>query len=126
LFVYGTDLSNKFWGKDVPSEGTLEHTKRIIAIGGDTIQGKKDGVYLNGELLNEPYAKYGPPDTSDERAMVFGPIKVAPAQYFVMGDNRDNSWDSRYHGTVLRSRIEGCPLYVYGAHDRSRIGQVIR
>jgi signal peptidase I len=110
---------------NVPGEGTLDSAKRIIAIGGDTIQATKDGVFLNGKLLDEPYAKYDSPNGPYDTKRVFGPTRVSSGQYFLMGDNRDDSWDSRYWGTIHRSQIEGCLLYIYWSNDRSRIGQSI-
>jgi signal peptidase I len=112
--------------RDEPGQGTVDLVKRIIGIGGDTIEASKNGVYLNGKLLNEPYARYNSPDAAYDTKRVFGPITVPPGQYFLMGDNRDDSYDSRYFGTVPLSSIEGRLLYLYWSRDRSRIGQVIR
>ena len=110
--------------KDVPGKGTLDSVKRVIAIGSDTVAGRRDGVYLNGQLLDEPYAYHGSSSTEDPKRL-FGPTAVAPGEYFLMGDNRADSWDSRYYGTVPRSDIESRLLYIYWSHDRSRIGQTI-
>jgi len=111
---------------DVQGHGTEDYVKRIIAIGGDTIEGTKKGIFLNGKLLSEPYAKYESPQEGADTKRAFGPTKVPPEQFFVMGDNRDDSYDSRYFGTVPRSRIEGRLLYLYWSHDKSRIGRSIR
>jgi len=111
---------------DVQGHGTEDYVKRVIAIGGDTIEGTKDGIFLNGKVLSEPYAKYESPQESTGTKRAFGPTKVPPKQFFVMGDNRDDSYDSRYFGTVPLSQVEGRLLYLYWSHDRSRIGQTIR
>jgi len=111
---------------DVQGRGTEELVKRIIAIGGDTIEGTKEGIFLNGKFLSEPYAKYESPQEAADPKRVFGPTKVLPEQFFVIGDNRDDSYDSRYFGTVPRSRIEGRLLYLYWSQDKSRIGRSIR
>lgn len=111
--------------RDEPGQGTVDLVKRIIAIGGDTIEATENGVYLNGKRLDEPYARYNSPDASNDTKRVFGPVKVPIGNYFVMGDNRDDSYDSRYFGTVPLSRIEGRLLYLYWSRNRTRIGQVI-
>jgi signal peptidase I len=66
--------------------------KRVIALPGETVEGRPDGhIYINGKLLDEPYLpKDDPPGES------FAPIKVPPDSYWVMGDNRKNSFDSRF------------------------------
>lgn len=111
---------------DVQGHGTEDYVKRVIAVGGDTIEGTKDGIFLNGKFLSEPYAKYGSPREDTDTKREFGRTKVSPGQLFVMGDNRDDSYDSRYFGPVPLSRVEGRLLYLYWSHDRSRIGQTIR
>ena len=90
--------------------------KRIIAIGGDTIEGKEQQIFLNGSIQNESFIqqhkfKIG----SDSDLDTFGPITVPPGKFFVMGDNRDISLDSRYSsfGLVDDNSIVGKPLYAY-------------
>jgi signal peptidase I len=66
--------------------------KRVIALPGETVEGRPDGhIYINGKLLNEPYLPKGEPPGQS-----FAPIKVPPDSYWVMGDNRKNSFDSRF------------------------------
>ncbi len=66
--------------------------KRVIGLPGDTIEARPDGhVYIDGKLLNEPWL---PPGTRTDPG--FPPIKVPPDSYYVLGDNRPNSRDSRY------------------------------
>lgn len=88
--------------------------KRIIAIGGDTISGTRDSTTLNGRKLDEPYlygAHVRPDDDSSEESLAgaFGPIRVPANSFFVMGDDRDVSNDSRYpqFGCVPLGRIRG-------------------
>jgi signal peptidase I len=79
--------------------GNEPFVKRVIAVGGQTIQVKKGQVYINGKAIKEPYAVKG--DYSD-----FGPFKVPAGMLFCMGDNRPNSRDSRFIGPVpVRSVI---------------------
>jgi signal peptidase I len=66
--------------------------KRVIALPGETVEGRPDGhIYINGKLLAEPYLPKGQPPGQSFRA-----IKVPPDSYWVMGDNRNNSFDSRF------------------------------
>lgn len=86
--------------------------KRVIAISGDTIEGRDGRVLLNGQALDEPFIKRsGGPD--DPTLATFGPVSVPPGKYFVMGDNRDFSFDSRSFGVVDGKAITAKPLYVY-------------
>jgi signal peptidase I len=94
--------------------------KRVIAVGGDTIQSVDGQVFLNGELLNEAYVKHTG-DAPDE-LMNFGPTVIPPRKLFVMGDNRDVSLDSRMavFGLIDESAVMGKALYILrAANDRT-------
>lgn len=82
--------------------------KRIIGLPGETIEGKNGYVYINGELLLEDYIE-------DTLAEDFGPYTIPDNCYFMMGDNRNNSWDSRYWSNkfVDRSAIVGKAAFEY-------------
>jgi signal peptidase I len=84
-----------------PTGTTQDFIKRVIAVGGDTVEGRSDGVYVNGELVDEAYLE---PESGPAE---FPPVEVAEGQVFVMGDNRGNSDDSRSFGTVSEDRIIG-------------------
>lgn len=102
--------------------------KRVIAIGGDTIEGKDRQVSLNGHALDEPFAYHPRGGGNVPEQDNFGPITVAAGKYFVMGDNRDSSRDSRMHdfGQVDQKAIVGRPLYIYWGHTWSRNGDKLR
>jgi signal peptidase I len=92
--------------------------KRVVAIGGDSIQGKNGAIFVNGRYLEEPYVEHtgrALPWMND-----FGPITVPAGELFVMGDNRDVSLDSRStgFGPVSATSIIGKPLYVFNT-DRT-------
>ncbi|HEX9063200.1 MAG TPA: signal peptidase I, partial [Clostridia bacterium] len=76
--------------------------KRVIAVPGETIDIKEGKVYIDGKVLDEPYAK-----GITEAKTITMPYKVKPNSIFVMGDNRENSMDSRMFGAVNYSSIDG-------------------
>jgi signal peptidase I len=92
--------------------------KRLIGLPGDTVEVRlRSGngyVYINGKPLNEPYIK------ADRRAtaQAFGPVKVKPGNYFMMGDNRSSSCDSRMWGTVPRDNLIGKVFATYWPPNR--------
>jgi signal peptidase I len=109
-----------------PRSGTEDFVKRVIGVGGDTIEGKGGRVYVNGQQLKEPYARYSSSPPAYDSKRDFGPVTVSADTYFVMGDNRDDSYDSRWFGTIPLSDIEGRILYLYWSRQLSRVGQPVR
>lgn len=85
----------------------LYSVKRIIASEGDSIEFKHGKVFLNGRELDEPYLAPGTLTYSNETRSGDEQIVCGKGQYFVMGDNRSNSEDSRVYGTVPREKIMG-------------------
>jgi len=98
--------------------------KRVIAIGGDIIEGSGDEVKLNGHVLHESYV--APINASEPVPDHFGPVTVPAGNFFVMGDNRRNSNDSRYFGYVDARHIRGKVTYIYWSKDQSRIWQPVK
>jgi signal peptidase I len=118
-----------------PRDESKMFIKRVIGLSGDTIEIREKVVYLNGRKLDEPYAVY---KEFDSEAHVvpdrdnLGPITVPENSYFVMGDNRDHSLDSRFWGYVSANKITGKVSVIYWSWDSdlesirwNRIGQPV-
>ncbi|HTS88461.1 MAG TPA: signal peptidase I [Gemmatimonadales bacterium] len=122
----------------------LDVVKRVIGLPGDTLAMRAGTVFRDGGALVEPYAKRTDPagqDPPEYRALMrrwqeprligshdgpynpdrnnWGPIVVPPDSLFVMGDNRDSSWDGRFWGLLPRENLRGSPLFVYYSYDPS-------
>ncbi len=119
------------------STPNLNIVKRVIGEGGDTLQMVHDTVFRNGKRLDEPYALHLEPHSDDPfqlrkiRALQlpqyvgrdsahyhptthdWGPLVIPPRHFWVMGDNRDESYDSRFWGFLPRSHIVGRPVIIY-------------
>ncbi|UCE40995.1 MAG: signal peptidase I [Candidatus Aminicenantes bacterium] len=108
--------------------------KRVIGLPGDRIEGRSDEIVINDAVFPEPYAHYfGRNAELDDfnrkhQAYEFGPITVPGGKLFVMGDNRDNSYDSRDpdFGFVPIDSVWAKPLYIYLSSNRSRIGKTLK
>ena len=103
-----------------PEDPDRDFIKRVIGLPGDTLEVRRKIVYVNGEPLEEPYVQYitpmpapDAPVNTEDRRETYGPVTVPADQYFMMGDNRDNSEDSRYWGFMPREYVKGKALFVY-------------
>ncbi|MEP6689755.1 MAG: signal peptidase I [Gemmatimonadaceae bacterium] len=128
---------------DFPREPSKNFVKRLIGVPGDTLESREGSIYRNGRALAEPYVAHNDPnsDISNEdfhwqrdylvrsaEASIgyhpsrnnWGPLVVPERSYFVLGDNRDNSFDSRYWGFVPDSLVKGRPLVVYYSYERDQ------
>jgi len=122
-------------------EPGLTIVKRIVGVPGDTLAMRGNRLSRNGVELDEPYVQHIPrafpqrdprmrqwqlphyvgPDTGSyaPTSWDWGPIVVPPDSVFVMGDNRDDSYDSRFWGFLGRDRIQGSPFLVYFSYDHN-------
>ena len=135
----------KFPGPSEEQSEPGEHfVKRVIGLPGDRVRIFHRQVYVNGQPLSEPFVYHAfpdtlrlgddfpPPDSEDVRGATAlwsaemasyvkeGAIEVPPGEYFVMGDNREQSWDSRFWGFVPRQLIAGRPLLIYWSYETPR------
>jgi signal peptidase I len=95
-----------------PLDATQSFIKRIVGLPGETVQIRQGLVYVNGNWVPEPYVPSQYEDLCD-----FGPTQVPSGNYFVLGDHRSNSNDSRVFGTVARRLIEGRAAFAYWPID---------
>jgi signal peptidase I len=102
-----------------PKEPWRDFIKRVIGLPGDTIEMRRKKIYVNGQVQDEPYAHFFMPlsaegaTRSQDLKEEYGPVTVPPGQYFVMGDNRDNSEDSRFWGFMPATYVKGKALFIY-------------
>jgi signal peptidase I len=128
---------------EYPIDPSKNYVKRVVGLAGDKVAMRRGQVYVNGVRVSEDYVQHTQPGgdyydpsfewqrdhlapevdrttyrpTRDD----WGPIVVPDDKYFVMGDNRDNSQDSRYWGFVDHTLIKGRPLIIYYSFDRSNL-----
>ena len=103
-----------------PLDSNKDYIKRVIGLPGDRLKIVNKVVFINGKPLKEPYVRL-----TDSRIIPrgiqprdnYGPVVVPPGHYFVMGDNRDSSYDSRFWGFVSRKALIGKALIIYFSWD---------
>ena len=106
-----------------PEEPERDFIKRVIALPGETLELKNQTISINGTPLTEPYTHYlFPPaveggEGAQDLRRKYGPVTVPAGHYFMMGDNRDDSQDSRYWGFLPQSYIKGRALFIYWSFD---------
>jgi signal peptidase I len=124
-----------------PHEPDKNYVKRLVGMPGDTLAMRNKVLYVNGRAQNEPFVRYQDPSDVYAPNMYWqceyrpaaspepchptrdnwGPIVVPPGHFMMLGDNRDDSEDSRYWGFVDRPAIKGRPLFIYYSFDASTL-----
>jgi len=100
-----------------PNEPETAYVKRLMGMPGDKIEMRGRTLYINGKPLKEDYTQYIEPGSIYSH---YGPYQVPPEEYFAMGDNRDNSQDSRFWGSVPRDYLLGKALVIYWSFETPR------
>ena len=128
---------------DPHHEEDMKLVKRLIGLPGDTLEMREKALFINGESKDEPYVEYidGSPGLTDPIMLWqrdhllsgadrnayqptrddWGPIVVPEGYYFMLGDNRDASYDSRYWGLLEQWRIEGRVSFIYFSYNRDSL-----
>ncbi|MEK6791357.1 MAG: signal peptidase I [Deltaproteobacteria bacterium] len=118
-----------------PADRTKDYIKRVAALSGERIEMRNRVIYVNGVVWDEHYGvnKGGQFGETVEKNINFGPVTVPDGHVFVMGDNRDRSYDSRFWGAVPIREIKGKAFILYWSWDAesnwirfSRLGGLIR
>jgi signal peptidase I len=119
-----------------PEDRSKDFIKRVVGVAGDTVEIRGKKVFLNGKQIEDPYAHFegdDPQNVLPASRDDFGPTRVPENQLFVMGDNRDRSYDSRFWGFVNLDDVRGKAFLIYWSWDGSdrwvrweRLGSLIR
>ena len=122
-------LADRIDRKDIvvftfPVDPSKDIVKRIIGLPGDSIEIRDKALYINGELFKEEYVTHRDPNIfpafTNSRDNL-GPIKVPPNHVFVLGDNRDESFDSRFWGFVEVGELKGRVTSIYWSWDKENL-----
>ena len=107
-----------------PEDPERDFIKRVIGLPGETIEVRRKVVHVGGRPLDESYVHFLQPAAASDSEVTahdvresYGPVTVPEGHYFVMGDNRDNSQDSRYWGFLPAGHVKGRALVIYWSWD---------
>lgn len=104
-----------------PKDRSKDFIKRVIGTEGEKVQIVQNKIYVNNQLIDDPWGHYDERSTSTKYLQPmerFGPVTVPVNSVFVLGDNRDNSQDSRFWGFVNVNEVKGKALIIYFSWDR--------
>jgi signal peptidase I len=142
LVVFRSPVTDAF-AAELGIEAHVDVVKRLIGVPGDTLAMRGDSLFRNGRYVAEPYTQHTNPEAAVPRSVLrdvldwqrptliagdsayvpglrnWGPLVVPPQDYFVMGDNRDESVDSRFWGFLPRENLMGATLFTYFSYDPS-------
>ncbi len=106
-----------------PEAPDRDFIKRVIGLPGDRLELRRKELFINDQKVDESWAHYQAPASAEsfgasgDLREFYGPVTVPPGQYFMMGDNRDNSEDSRYWGFLPATYVKGKALFIYFSFD---------
>ena len=109
---------------EYPEDPSKDFVKRVVAVEGDTVEVRNKVLYVNGKAMTEPYTAHKETDTipADQNPRdFFGPQVIPASSYFVMGDNRDRSYDSRFWGAVSKDKVKGTVKSIYWSWDKEKL-----
>ncbi|MCK6554048.1 signal peptidase I [Candidatus Binatia bacterium] len=111
-----------------PVDRRTDLIKRVVAVGGDTVEIRNKRLYINGEAVDDSHATFTDQSTrSSTPRDNFGPVTVPEGKFFVLGDNRDQSYDSRYWGFANERDVKGKATFIYWSGMKwDRLGRVVR
>jgi signal peptidase I len=95
-----------------PQDESRDFIKRVIGLPGETVEVRGTQVFIDGKPLEEPYAVHSAPPGASDRDH-FGPVTVPPGKLFMLGDNRDQSMDSRVWGYLDVAKVKGKAFIIY-------------
>ena len=108
-----------------PEDPGKDFIKRVIGVAGDVVEHRDKKVYVNNEPVDDIFGMYTDPHIfpgSFQPRDNFGPVTVPPDSLFVMGDNRDHSYDSRWWGFVNLKAVQGKAFMIYWSWDKDNFG----